>query len=67
VFPEGEDEGSRPIRLEGGACVQALEVEGPCLTALGAVRACTSPRSRRNNGFGIIIAKTRGACVIAII
>jgi hypothetical protein len=67
AFPEGEDEGSRPIRLEGGACVQALEVEGPRLTALGAVRACTSPRSRRNNGFGIIIAKTRGACVIAII
>jgi hypothetical protein len=43
VFPEGEDEGSRPIRLEGGACVWALEVEGPCLTALGAV-ACAQVR-----------------------
>jgi superfamily II DNA helicase RecQ len=67
TFLEGEDEGSRPMRLEGDACVQALEVEGPRLTALGAVCACTSPRSRRSNGFGIIIAKTRGACVIAII
>jgi hypothetical protein len=67
AFLEGEDEGSRPMRLEGDACVWTLEVEGPRLTALGAVRACTSPRSRRNNGFGIFIAKTMGACVIAII
>jgi hypothetical protein len=67
AIPEGEVEGSRPMGLEGGACVQALEVEGPRLTALGAVCACTSPRSRRSNGFGIIIAKTRRACVIALI
>jgi hypothetical protein len=44
AFLEGEDEGSRPMRLEGDACVQALEVEGPRLTALGAVCACKSPR-----------------------
>jgi hypothetical protein len=44
------------MRLEGDACVQALEVEGPRLTALGAVYAYTSPRSRRSNGFEIIIA-----------
>jgi hypothetical protein len=45
--------------------VQALEAEGSCLMALGA--ACASLRSRRGDGFGIIIAKTRGAYVIAII
>jgi hypothetical protein len=67
AIPEGEFEGVHPKGLEGSACVQSLEVEGPRLTALGAVCACTSPRSRRGNGFGIIIAKTRGACVIAII
>jgi hypothetical protein len=67
AFLEGEDEGSRPMGLEGDACVQALEVEGPRLTALGAVCACTSPRSRRSNGFEIIITKTRGAYAIAII
>jgi hypothetical protein len=55
------------MRLEADACVQALEVEGLRLTALGAVCACTSPRSRRSNDFEIIIAKTRGACDIAII
>jgi hypothetical protein len=53
--------------LEGSACVQALEVEGPRPMALGVVCAYTSLRSRRGDGFGIIIAKTRGACVIAII
>jgi hypothetical protein len=55
------------MKLKGDACVQALEVEGSRLTALGTVCACTRPGSRRNNGFGIIIAKTRGACVIAVI
>jgi threonine/homoserine efflux transporter RhtA len=55
------------MKLKGDACAQALEVEGSRLTALGAVCACTRPGSRRNNGFGIIIAKTRGACVIAVI
>jgi hypothetical protein len=55
------------MALESNACVQTLEVEGPRLMALGAVCACTSQRSRRGDGFGIIIAKTRGACVIAII
>jgi hypothetical protein len=67
AIPEGEVEGSRLTALGGSACVQALEVEGPRLTALGAVCVYTSPRSQRSNGFGIIIAKTRGACVIAII
>jgi hypothetical protein len=37
------------------------------LEALGAACACISLRSRRGDGFEIIIAKTRGACVIAII
>jgi hypothetical protein len=60
AIPEREFEGLRPMGSEGNACVQALEVEGPRLTALGAVCACTSPRSRRGDGFGIIIAKTRG-------
>jgi hypothetical protein len=67
VIPEGEVEGSRPMVLEGSARVQALEVEGPHPMALGAVCVCTSLRSQRGDGFGIIIAKTRGACVIAII
>jgi hypothetical protein len=53
--------------LEGSACVQALEVEGLRPMALGAVCAYTSLRSQRSDGFGIIIAKTRRACVIAII
>jgi hypothetical protein len=47
--------------------VQALEAEGSCLMALGATCVCTSLGSRKGNGFGIIIAKTRGAYVIAII
>jgi hypothetical protein len=55
-----EVEGSRPMVLEGSTHVQALEVEGPRPMALGAVCACTSLRSRRGNGFGIIIVKTRG-------
>jgi hypothetical protein len=67
AIPEEEIEGSRPMGLEGSACVQALEVEGPRPMALGAVCAYTSLRSRRGDGFGIIIAKTSGACVIAII
>jgi hypothetical protein len=67
TIPEGEVEGSRPMVLEGSTRVRALEVEGPRPMALGAVCACTSLRSRRGDGFEIIIAKTRGACVIAII
>jgi hypothetical protein len=67
AIPEGEVEGSRPMGLEGSVCVLALEVEGPRPMALGAVCAYTSLRSRRGDSFGIIIAKTRGACVIAII
>jgi hypothetical protein len=67
MIHKGEVEGSRSMVLEGSACVQALEVEGPRPMALGAVCACTSLRSRRGNSFGIIIAKTRGPCVIAII
>jgi hypothetical protein len=67
AVPEGEVEGTCLVVLEGSARVQASEVEGPRPMALGAVCACTSLRSRRGNGFGIIIAKTRGACVIAII
>jgi choline dehydrogenase-like flavoprotein len=59
---EGEVEESRPMALGGSARVQALEVEGSRPTALEAACAC-----RRGDGFGIIIAKTRGACVIAII
>jgi hypothetical protein len=47
--------------------VQALEVEGSRPMALGTACACTSFRSRRGDGFGVIITKTRGACVIAII
>jgi hypothetical protein len=62
---EGEVEGSRPMALEGSARVQALEAEWSHLMALGA--ACANLRSRRGDGFGIIIAKPRGACVIAII
>jgi hypothetical protein len=60
AIPEREVEGSRLIVLEGSARVQALEVEGPRPMALGAVCACTSLRSRRGDGFGIIIAKTKG-------
>jgi hypothetical protein len=67
VIPEGEVEGTRLVVLEGSARVQALEVEGPRPMASRAVCACTSLRSRRGDGFGIIIANTRGACVIAII
>jgi hypothetical protein len=65
AMPEGEVEGSRPMALRGSACLQALEAEGSHPMALGA--ACANLRSRRGDGFGIIIAKTRGACVIAII
>jgi hypothetical protein len=43
------------------------EVEGTRPMALGAACACTNLRSRKGDGFGIMIAKTRGACVIAII
>jgi hypothetical protein len=64
---EGEVEESRLMALGGSARVQALEVEESRPTVLEAACACTSLRSRRGNGFGIIIAKTRGACVIAII
>jgi hypothetical protein len=55
---EGEVEGSRPMALRGSACLQALEAEGSHPMALGA--ACANLRSRRGDGFGIIIAKTRG-------
>jgi hypothetical protein len=64
---EGEAEELRPMVLGGSARIQGLEVEGSRPTALGAACACTSLRSRRGDGFGIIIAKTRGACVIVII
>jgi hypothetical protein len=67
TIPEGELKGSCPTVLEGNTRVRVLEVEGPHSMALGAECVCTSPRSRRGDGFGIIIAKTRGACVIAII
>jgi hypothetical protein len=67
MISEGEVEGSRPMALGGSTRVQALEVEGSRLMALEVACACTSLRSRRGDGFGIIIAKTRGACVIAII
>jgi hypothetical protein len=67
VIPEGEVEGLRPMVLEGSERVQALEVKGPRPMALETVCACTSLRSRRGDDFGIIITKTRGACVIAII
>jgi hypothetical protein len=60
VIPEEEVERSRPTALEGSAHVQALEVEGPRPMALGAVCAYRSLRSRSGDGFGIIIAKTRG-------
>jgi hypothetical protein len=53
--------------LEGSARVQALEAAGSRLTALGAACACVHLGSQRSNGLGIIIAETRGACVIAII
>jgi hypothetical protein len=33
TIPEEEVERSRPMALEGSACVQALEVEGPHLMA----------------------------------
>jgi hypothetical protein len=64
---EGEVEESRPMVLGGSARVQDLEVEGSCPTALEAACACTGLSSRRGDDFEIIIAKTRGACVIAII
>jgi hypothetical protein len=67
VILEEEVEKSRPTALEGSARVQALEVERPRPMALGAVCAYTSLRSRSGDGFRIIIAKTRGACVIVII
>jgi hypothetical protein len=67
MISEGEVEGSHPMALGGSAHVQALEAEGSRPMALGAACACTSLRSRRGDGFGIIIAKTRGACVITII
>jgi hypothetical protein len=67
AIPKGEVEGSRPTVLEGSTRVRDLEVEGPRPITLGAVCVYTSLRSRRGDGFGIIIAKTRGACVIAII
>jgi hypothetical protein len=67
TISKGEVEGSRPMALGGSARIQALEVEGSRPTALGAACACTSLRSRRGDGFGIIIAKIRGACVITII
>jgi hypothetical protein len=53
------------MALRGRVCLQALEAEGSYPMALGA--ACANLRSRRGDGFGIIISKTRGACVIAII
>jgi hypothetical protein len=64
--------GGRSQRVASGdfgvsARVQALEAEGSRLMALGVACACTSLGSRRGDGFGIIIAKTWGACVIAII
>jgi hypothetical protein len=67
AISEGEVEGSHPKALEGSARIQALEAEGSLSMALGAACACTNLRSQRGDGFGIIIAKTRGACVIAII
>jgi hypothetical protein len=56
----GEFEESRSMALGGSACVQVLEVEESRPTALEAACVCTSLRSRRGDGFGIIIAKTRG-------
>jgi hypothetical protein len=67
MISEGEVEGSHPMALGGSARVQALEVEGSRLTVLEAACACTNLRSRKGDGFGIIIAKTRRACVITII
>jgi hypothetical protein len=64
---EGEVEESRPMALGVSARVQALEAEGSRPIASGVACACTSLRSRRGDGFRIIISKTRGACVIAII
>jgi hypothetical protein len=58
AIPEGEVEGSRLMALRGSACLQALEAEGSHPMALGAARA--NLRSRRGDGFGIIISKTRG-------
>jgi hypothetical protein len=60
AIPEEEVEGSRPMALGGSARVQALEAEGSHPMALGVACACTNFRSRRGDGFGIIIAKTRG-------
>jgi hypothetical protein len=67
VISKGEVEGSRPMALEGSARVQALEAEGSHPMALGAACACTNLGSRRGDSFRIMIAKTRGACIIAII
>jgi hypothetical protein len=67
AISKGEVKGSHPMAFEGSARVQALEAERLHPMALGAACACTNLRSRRGDGFGIIIAKTRGACVIAII
>jgi hypothetical protein len=60
MISEGEVEGSRPVALGGSARVQALEAEGSRPMALGAACTCTSLGSRKGDGFGIIIAKTRG-------
>jgi hypothetical protein len=57
----------RDGRRSGVVVISEGEVEGLQPMALGAACACTNLRSRRGDGFGIIIAKTRGACVIAII
>jgi hypothetical protein len=62
TISEGEVEGSCPMVLGGSACAQALEAEGSRSLALGAACTCTSLRSRRGNGFGIIIAKPGGVC-----
>jgi hypothetical protein len=60
AIPEEEVEGSRLMALKGSAHVQALEAERSHPMALGAACACTNRRSRRGDGLGIIIAKTRG-------
>jgi hypothetical protein len=54
-------------RRSGAVAISEGEVEGLHPMALGVACACTNLRSRKGDGFGIIIAKTRGACVIAII
>jgi hypothetical protein len=67
TISEGEVKESCPMALGGSARVQVLEVEGSRPMASGVACVCISLRSRRGDGLGIIIAKTRGACVIAII